>query len=145
MLILEKAIPARPGKEANMNYHMSRVIESGFDEAVARVTEALKAEGFGVLTQIDVAATLKAKLDKDFRPYRILGACNPGLAFQALSAEDHIGVMLPCNVVVQQRDGGKVEISAIDPSTPMSAVGNAALDNVAATVRDKLAKVVAAA
>ncbi len=127
-----------------MNYHMSRVIESGFDDAVARVTEALKAEGFGVLSQIDVAATLKAKLGKDFRPYRILGACNPGLAFQALSAEDHVGVMLPCNVVVQQREGGQVEISAIDPTAPMQAIGNPALDSVAATVRDKLGKVVAA-
>ncbi len=127
-----------------MNYHMSRVIESGFDDAVARVTEALKAEGFGVLSQIDVAATLKAKLGKDFRPYRILGACNPGLALQALSAEDHVGVMLPCNVVVQQREGGQVEISAIDPSAPMRAIGNPALDSVAETVRDKLGKVVAA-
>ena len=128
-----------------MSYHMSRVIESGFDEAVARVTEALKAEGFGVLTQIDVAATLKDKIGKDFRPYRILGACNPGLAFQALSAEDHVGLMLPCNVVVQQRDGGEVEISAIDPSAPMQAIGNPALDGVAAAVRDKLRKVVASA
>ena len=127
-----------------MTYHMSRVIESGFDEAVSRVTEALKTEGFGVLSQIDVAATLKAKLGKDFRPYRILGACNPGLALQALSAEDHVGVMLPCNVVVQQRDGGRVEISAIDPSAPMQAIGNPALDRVAAAVRDKLGKVVAA-
>jgi uncharacterized protein (DUF302 family) len=128
-----------------MSYHMSRVIESGFEEAVARVTEALKTEGFGVLTQIDVAATLKAKLGKDFRPYRILGACNPGLALQALSAEDHVGVMLPCNVVVQQRNGGEVEISAIDPCAPMQAIGNPALDSVAAIVRDKLSKVVAAA
>ena len=127
-----------------MNYHMSRIIESDFEAAVARVTEALKAEGFGVLSTIDVAATLKAKLDKDFRPYRILGACNPGLAFQALSAEDHVGVMLPCNVVVQQREGGRVEISAIDPSAPMRAIGNPALDSVAETVRDKLGKVVAA-
>jgi uncharacterized protein (DUF302 family) len=134
----------QPKKEAIMNYHMSRVIESGFEDAVARVTEALKSEGFGVLTQIDVAATLKTKLGENFRPYRILGACNPGLAFQALSAEDHVGVMLPCNVVVQQRDGGKVEISAIDPSAPMRAIGNAALDHVAATVRDKLGKAVAA-
>ncbi len=128
-----------------MNYHFSRVIKAPFEDAVARVTEALKAEGFGVLTQIDVAATLKAKIDKDFRPYRILGACNPGLAFQALSAEDHVGVMLPCNVVVQQRDAGRVEISAINPAAPMRAIGNPALDRVAATVRDKLSKVVAAA
>jgi uncharacterized protein (DUF302 family) len=128
-----------------MNYHISRTIEGGFDEAIARVTEALKAEGFGVLTEIDVAATLKTKLDKDFRPYRILGACNPGLAFQALSAEDRVGVMLPCNVVVQQRASGRVEISAIDPAAPMQAIGNPALSEIAATVRDKLKKFVAAA
>ena len=128
-----------------MDYHFSRVIEAPFEDAVARVTEALKAEGFGVLTQIDVSATLKAKIGQDFRPYRILGACNPGLAFQALSAEDHVGVMLPCNVVVQQRDAGRVEISAINPAAPMQAIGNPALDKIAATVRDKLSKVVAAA
>jgi uncharacterized protein (DUF302 family) len=127
-----------------MTYHISRVISAPFDEAVARVTEALKLEGFGVLTQLDVAATLKAKLDKDFRPYRILGACNPGLAFQALTAEDRVGVMLPCNVVVQQREGGQVEISAIDPAAPMQAIGNPALDAVAGSVREKLKKVVAA-
>jgi uncharacterized protein (DUF302 family) len=127
-----------------MTYHISRVISAPFDEAVARVTEALKLEGFGVLTQLDVAATLKAKLDKDFRPYRILGACNPGLAFQALTAEDRVGVMLPCNVVVQQREGGQVEISAIDPVAPMQAIGNPALEAVAGSVREKLKKVVAA-
>jgi uncharacterized protein (DUF302 family) len=128
-----------------MTYHMSRMIDGGFDEAVARVTEALKTEGFGVLTQIDVSATLKAKIGEDFRPYRILGACNPGLAFKALSAEDHIGVMLPCNVIVQSRGEGRVEISAIDPAVGMQAVGNPALNEIAATVRDKLRKVIAAA
>lgn len=127
-----------------MTYHISRTIDAGFDDAVARVTEALKAEGFGVLTQIDIAATLKAKLGKDFRPYRILGACNPALAFEALGAEDHVGLMLPCNVVVQQREQGRVEVSAIDPSAPMRAIGNPALDGIAETVRDKLNKVVAA-
>ena len=128
-----------------MSYHISRLIDGGFDAAIVRVTEALKAEGFGVLTQIDVTATLKAKLGKDFRPYRILGACNPGLALEALSAEDKVGVMLPCNVVVQQRDDGAIEISAIDPAAPMRAIGNPALDAVAAVVRDKLQKVIAAA
>jgi uncharacterized protein (DUF302 family) len=128
-----------------MTYYISRVIEGGFDETIARVTEALKAEGFGVLTEIDVSATLKAKLGEDFRPYRILGACNPGLAFRALSAEDKIGVMLPCNVIVQSRGEGRVEVSAIDPSVSMQTVGNPALAEIAATVRDKLKKVVAAA
>jgi uncharacterized protein (DUF302 family) len=126
-----------------MTYHISRTIDARFDDAVARVTEALKAEGFGVLTQIDIAATLKAKLGKEFRPYQILGACNPALAFDALGAEDHIGVMLPCNVVVQQRAQGRVEVSAIDPSGPMRAIGNPALDGVAGTVRDKLGRVIA--
>ena len=127
-----------------MTYHISRTLDASFDDAIARVTEALKAEGFGVLTQIDIAATLKAKLGKDFRPYRILGACNPALAFEALGAEDHVGLMLPCNVVVQQREEGRVEVSAIDPSAPMRAIGNPALDGIAGTVRDKLKKVVAA-
>ena len=128
-----------------MSYHISRMIEAEFEAAVARVVEALKAQGFGVLTQIDVAATLKAKLGEDFRPYRILGACNPALALRALSAEDHVGVMLPCNVVVQQRKAGQVEISAIDPAAPMQAIGNPALDDVAATVSEKLRDAVAAA
>ena len=127
-----------------MTYHISRTLDASFDDAIARVTEALKAEGFGVLTQIDIAATLKAKLGKDFRPYRILGACNPALAFEALGAEDHVGLMLPCNVVVQPREEGRVEVSAIDPSAPMRAIGNPALDGIAGTVRDKLKKVVAA-
>ena len=127
-----------------MNFHISRIVDGGFDEVIARVTEALKGEGFGVLTQIDVTATLTGKLGKDFRPYRILGACNPGLAFEALSAEPRVGVMLPCNVVVQQHDDGRVEISAIDPAAPMGAIGNPALTSVGVTVRDKLARVVAA-
>jgi len=127
-----------------MSYHISRTLDAGFEDAVARVIETLKAEGFGVLTQIDIAATLKAKLGKDFRPYRILGACNPALAYEALGAEDRVGLMLPCNVVVQQREEGRVEVSAIDPSAPMRAIGNPALDGIAATVRDKLNRAVAA-
>ena len=127
-----------------MTYHISRTFDAGFEDAVARVIEALKAEGFGVLTQIDIAATLKAKLGKDFPPYRILGACNPALAFEALGAEDRVGVMLPCNVVVQQREKGRVEVSAIDPSAPMRAIGNPTLDGIAGTVRDKLIRAVAA-
>ena len=126
-----------------MKYYISRYVEGGFDATIARVTEVLKVEGFGVLTQIDVTQTLKTKIDKDFRPYRILGACNPGLAFQALSAEDKIGVMLPCNVIVQQHADGRVEVAAIDPAAAMQSVGNPALTDVAATVRDKLERVIA--
>ena len=126
-----------------MKYYISRYVEGGFDATTARVTEVLKVEGFGVLTQIDVTQTLKTKIDKDFRPYRILGACNPGLAFQALSAEDKIGVMLPCNVIVQQHADGRVEVAAIDPAAAMQSVGNPALTDVAATVRDKLVRVIA--
>ena len=127
-----------------MGYYMSRTIESGFDEAVADVVDALKREGFGVLTDIDVAATMKQKLGIEFRPYRILGACNPPLAHKALSAEDKIGVMLPCNVIVQEAGAGKVEVAAIDPRTAMERVGNPALTDLANEVADKLTRVISA-
>jgi uncharacterized protein (DUF302 family) len=127
-----------------MSYYMSRTIESGFDEAVARVVDALKREGFGVLSDIDVAATLKQKLGIEFRPYRILGACNPPLAHQALSAEDKIGVMLPCNVIVQEAGAGKIEVASIDPRAAMEGVGNPALADVAREVADRLARVISA-
>jgi uncharacterized protein (DUF302 family) len=127
-----------------MSYYMSRTIESGFDEAVARVVDALKREGFGVLSDIDVAATLKQKLGIEFRPYRILGACNPPLAHQALSAEDKIGVMLPCNVIVQEAGAGKIEVASIDPRAAMERVGNPALADVAREVADRLAQVISA-
>ena len=104
--------------------------------------EVLKSEGFGVLTEIDVAGTLKAKIGKDFRPYRILGTCNPNYAFEALSEEAHIGVMLPCNVTVQRYDNGEVEVSSIDPATAMQSVGNAKLEGVAGKVRDALQRVI---
>ena len=104
----------------------------------------LKTEGFGVLTEIDADSTLKAKIGKDFRSYRILGACNPGLAFEALSAESHIGVMLPCNVIVQRHDDGAVEVSSIDPAATMDAVRNPALSGVADKVRAALERVIAA-
>ena len=120
-----------------MRYYFSKTLDCGFDEAVTRATAALKDEGFGVLTDIDVAATLKKKIDVDFRPYRILGACNPKLAHQALETEDKIGTMLPCNVIVQQRDG-KTEVAAIDPVASMQAVDNAALAPVANQVRAQL-------
>ncbi len=101
-------------------YNITRRTTGDFDSVVARVKDALKTEGFGVLAEIDVAGTLKAKIDKDFRPYRILGACNPNLAYEALTAEALIGVMLPCNVIVQRYDNGEVEVSSIDPATAMA-------------------------
>jgi uncharacterized protein (DUF302 family) len=125
-----------------MSYNISRKVAGEFDAVIARVKEALKAEGFGVLTEIDVAGTLKAKIDKDFRPYRILGACNPNLAYQALSQEAHIGVMLPCNVIVQRYDDGEVEVSSIDPATAMQTVGNPGLTGVAGQVREALTRVI---
>lgn len=125
-----------------MTYYLSRRLETSFDEAVERVTDALKDEGFGVLTDIDVKATMKKKLDLDFRNYRILGACNPPFAHKALEIEDKIGTMLPCNVIVQDLGEGQVEVAAIDPLASMQAVENPGLKEIAAAVRDKLARVV---
>ena len=126
-----------------MSYYFSRTLDSDFDEAVRRTVDALKAEGFGVLTDIDVKDTLKKKIDADFRRYRILGACNPKLAHEALKMEDKIGTMLPCNVVVQETPDGKVEVAAIDPVASMMAVENPHLGQTAGVVRDKLQRVVA--
>lgn len=125
-----------------MTYHFSKTLDSSMDAAVARVTEALRKEGFGVLTEIDVRKTLKAKIDVDFRPYRILGACNPGFAHQALLAEDKIGTMLPCNVIVQEHAPGRVEVSAIDPIESMKTVENSALGGVATEVHKRLKRVI---
>jgi len=125
-----------------MTYHLSRTVALPFDAAIAATTDSLKRHGFGVLTEIDVQATLKNKLDVAFRPYRILGACNPQFAYKALQEEDKIGTMLPCNVVIQQRDGGKVEISAVDPVASMQAVGNPKLAAVAEQVRSMLRQAV---
>jgi uncharacterized protein (DUF302 family) len=113
-----------------------------FDEAIAAVTEELKKEGFGILTEIDVKATLKKKLDVEFRNYRILGACNPPFAYKALQAEDKIGVMLPCNVIVQEISAGKVEVTAIDPLASMQAVENPALKAIASEISGKLKVVI---
>jgi uncharacterized protein (DUF302 family) len=125
-----------------MSYHFSRKLDLPFDEAVERVTAALQREGFGILTEIDVKQTLKTKLDLDFRNYRILGACNPPLAYKALQAEDKIGTMLPCNVIVQDRSGGGVEVSAVDPMASMQAIENPALAAIAETVQGKLKTVI---
>ena len=124
-----------------MAYYLARTVQDDFGAVVARVIDALKKEGFGVLTDIDVAATMKAKLGAEFRPYRILGACNPAMAHKALSIEDKIGVMLPCNVIVQQAGAG-VEVAAVDPVASLGRVGNPALDEAAATVRAALVRVV---
>jgi uncharacterized protein (DUF302 family) len=125
-----------------MSYYFGKTLEISFDEAIVKVTEELKKEGFGVLTEIDVKETLKKKLDVDFRKYRILGACNPPFAYQALQAEDKIGLMLPCNVIVQETSGGKVEVAAIDPIESMQVIDNPRLRNVAEQVRAKLKKVI---
>lgn len=125
-----------------MTYYMAKTLSVGFNEAVARATLALKDQGFGVLTDIDVAATMKAKLDADFRPYRILGACNPKLALAALNLEDKVGTMLPCNVVVQELAPGKVEVAAIDPVASMSAIDNPELKQKAGEVRALLERVI---
>ena len=123
-------------------YGFSTVLNVPFDIAVARVTEALGREGFGVLTDIDVKATMKARLNVERRPYRILGACNPPFAHKALQAEDKIGTMLPCNVIVQQHTDGTVEVSAIDPIASMQAIENPALGEVAVEVQSKLREVI---
>ena len=121
-----------------MTYYFSKTIDAGFDEAVGRAREALKAEGFGVITEIDVQKTLKTKIDVDFRRYLILGACNPAMAYEALQIEDKVGTMLPCNVVIQEREPGRVEIAAIDPVASMQAIENPRLTEKAAAVADKL-------
>lgn len=125
-----------------MPYSFNKTVNMNFDEAIAKVTEELKKEGFGILTEIDVAATLKKKLDVDFRKYRILGACNPPFAYRALQAEPRIGTMLPCNVIVQEHDNGDVEVSAIDPLASMQAIENRALQPIAEEIQARLRRVV---
>ena len=126
-----------------MEYYFNRILRDvPFKEAVERTVRSLKSEGFGVLTEIDIRTTLKNKLDVDFRNYRILGACNPPLAHKALMAEDKIGTMLPCNVIIQESERGTIEIAAIDPAASMQAVNNPGLTAIAEEVRDKLKKVV---
>ena len=124
------------------DYTIRTTVDLPFDAAIEKVTAALADAGFGVLTTIDVKATLKKKLDVDFRPYMILGACNPPFAHKALQTEPYIGAMLPCNVVVQQTEDGSVSVAAIDPAASMQAVDNPALAEIAGEVRDMLANVI---
>ncbi len=126
-----------------MAYYFSKTLPVGFDEAVRRTTEALKQQGFGIITEIDVKETFKKKRGIDFRNYRILGACNPTLAHEALNLEDKIGTMLPCNVVVQDAPDGATEIAAIDPVASMLAIENPLLKQAAERVRERLEKVIA--
>ena len=125
-----------------MSYYFSKLLEISFDDAIKRVIEELKKEGFGILTEIDVKQTLKKKLNVDFYNYKILGACNPNFAYQALQAENKIGTMLPCNVIIQERSKGKVEVSAVDPIASMKAVENSQLKKIAEQVQAKLHKVI---
>ncbi len=126
-----------------MSYYIAKTLALPFDEAVTRVTEALKTEGFGVLTEIDVSATLKKKIGVDYPAYRILGACNPALAHEALQLENKVGTMLPCNVVVRDAGNGQIEVAAVDPVASMQAIDNSALKQAASVVRAKLEKVIA--
>ena len=126
-----------------MSYHISKTLQNtNFNKAIEKTTAILKEEGFGVLTEIDIKDTLKKKIDADFKNYKILGACNPQLAHQALQAEDKIGLMLPCNVIVEQHENGDVEVSAVDPIASMQAVDNDSLGSVASQVQQKLKTVI---
>ena len=125
-----------------MSYYFNKTLDLPFDEAVERVKAELKKEDFGVLTEIDVRKTLGEKLGVDFRPYRILGACNPPFAYKALMTEDKIGTMLPCNVIVQELAPGRVEVAAIDPLASMAAVKNEDLGAIGLEVREKLRAVI---
>ena len=125
-----------------MNYYFSTTVAGDFEDIVQKTTAALKEEGFGLLTDIDVTATLKEKLDVDFKKYRILGACNPPFAFKALQAEDKIGTMLPCNVIVQEIADSQIEVAAIDPIVSMQSINNPELEKIASQIQEKLKKVI---
>jgi uncharacterized protein (DUF302 family) len=126
-----------------MKYYISKTITADFDQAVLQVTEALKKEGFGVLTEINIQEKLKEKLNVDFRKYKVLGACNPAYAYQALQQEDKIGTMLPCSVIVQQLENNEIEVAAVDPIASMMAIENPALASLAAEVKEKLERAIA--
>jgi len=125
-----------------MEYYFSAILHTGFEDAVAKITEALKTEGFGVLTEIDMQAKLKEKLGVDYKKYKILGACNPAFAYKALQAEEMIGVMLPCNIVVTDKEDGTIQVAAIHPIASMMAIQNPALEPLAQEVTEKLKKVI---
>lgn len=126
-----------------MSYYFTKVLDGkNFDEAIEHTTNELKKEGFGILTEIDIQATLKKKIDVDFKKYKILGACNPHFAYKALSSENKIGLMLPCNVIVQEHENGTVEVSAVDPIASMGAVENEALASIATEVQGKLKSII---
>jgi len=125
-----------------MSYYFHTVLDSSFENAIARVTDALQKEGFGILSEIDVQSALKKKLDVEFKKYTILGACNPHYAYKALQAEEKIGTMLPCNVIVLEKDNSRVEVAAIDPIASMQAIVNPELQDIAQQVRTKLQKVI---
>jgi uncharacterized protein (DUF302 family) len=131
-----------PREGNTVSYYFSKTLPVSFDETLRHTTEALKKEGFGIITEIDVKQTLKEKIGVDFRNYRILGACNPTLAHEALQLEDKVGTMLPCNVVVQEVVGGNTEVAAIDPVASMQAIDNAKLRQAAESVRAKLKQVI---
>ncbi|MDD2562900.1 MAG: DUF302 domain-containing protein [Salinivirgaceae bacterium] len=126
-----------------MKYYMSKTMTTSFEQTIELVTEALKTEGFGVLTEIDVQKKLKEGLDVEFRKYRILGACNPKFAHKALQHEDNIGVMLPCNVIVQEAGSNKIEVAAVDPVASLMAVDNKELMEIAREIKVKLERVIA--
>ena len=125
-----------------MNYYFTKTITGSFDNVIQKVTEALKTEGFGILTEIDIKSTLKKKLNVDFYNYKILGACNPPFAYKALQTEDKIGTMLPCNVIVQEKVLGQVEVSAVDPAASMLSIENNDLREIANEIRVKLKNVI---
>ncbi len=124
------------------NFGFTKEVSYSYDEALEKVTQGLKSEGFGVLTEVDVKATFKKKLDIDFKPYKILGACNPPFAYKSLLAEEQIGLMLPCNVIVYVNDAGKTIVAAIDPLTAMNHIQNDRLNEVAVQIQGKLKKVI---
>ncbi|SHF42817.1 Uncharacterized conserved protein, DUF302 family [Salegentibacter echinorum] len=125
-----------------MKYYFNKTIKGDFEQVIDQVTRELEKEGFGILTEIDVTETLKKKLEVDFRNYRILGACNAPYAHKALEAEDKIGTMLPCNVIVQEKESGQIEIAAVNPIASMQAVDNRALGKVAQEIKGKLEKII---
>ena len=127
-----------------MSYYFNTIVSADFESTKERVIEELKKEGFGVLTEIDIKATLKKKIDVDFRKYVILGACNPGFAFKALTAEDKVGTMLPCNVILQELEDGRIEVAAVNPKASMQAIENRDLEGIANEVSEKLKRVIEA-